>query len=161
MTIEITTTAKVYNTKYAPLAALLAYYKQQNSMDALKMVNLDMKTRQFSPKSKIEQVLISILAGCETISLINTRLGSEKKLAQVWGIENFANQSTLSRTLDSLSLMNIEQLRVACNHIYQPMSCVYHHDWRGHLWLDYDLSGLPCAIKAQQSQKGYFSGKKT
>jgi hypothetical protein len=29
------------------------------------------------------------------------------------------------------------------------------------LWLDYDLSGLPCSERAEASQKGYFSDKKT
>jgi hypothetical protein len=32
-----------------------------------------------------------------------------------------------------------------------------NHDWRGYLWLDYDLSGLPCGKQAEASQKGYFS----
>jgi len=34
------------------------------------------------------------------------------------------------------------------------------HDWRGYLWLDYDLSPLPCSAQAEASQKGYC-GKKT
>jgi len=36
-----------------------------------------------------------------------------------------------------------------------------HHDWHGFLWLDFDLSGLPCGQQADGSQKGFFSGKKT
>jgi hypothetical protein len=30
-----------------------------------------------------------------------------------------------------------------------------------YLWLDYDLSGLPCSLQAEASQKGYFSDKNT
>lgn len=161
MTLEITATAKYYNTQYGPLAALLTLYQKQNRLKPLKTVTIGMKTRDFSPQSKLEQLLISILTGCETISLVNTRLRPEVKLAQIWGLSEFATQSTLSRTLDGLSLMNIEQLQAASGQICQKTSRTQHHDWRGHLWLDYDLSGLPCAAKAQASQKGYFSGKKT
>jgi hypothetical protein len=38
---------------------------------------------------------------------------------------------------------------------------VLHHDGRGYLWLDFDLSGLPCRPQAEASQKGYFADKKT
>jgi hypothetical protein len=36
-----------------------------------------------------------------------------------------------------------------------------NRDWRKYLWLDFDLSGLPCGAQAEASQKGYFSDKKT
>jgi hypothetical protein len=57
--------------------------------------------------------------------------------------------------------MNIEQLRQAVSQILHQQGQTVNHDWRGHLYLDFDLSGLPCGKKAQESQKGYFSGKKT
>jgi len=57
--------------------------------------------------------------------------------------------------------MNIEQLRAAVSQIWYPHSQTIRHDWRGYLWLDFDLSGLPCSKRAQASQKGYFSDKKT
>jgi hypothetical protein len=57
--------------------------------------------------------------------------------------------------------MNIEQLRQAGTQIWQTCSQTFGRDWRGYLWLDFDLSGLPCSPRAEASQKGYFSGKKT
>jgi hypothetical protein len=39
-------------------------------------------------------------------------------------------------------------------------SQVHTHYWRPFLWLDFDLSGLPCSPRVGNSQKGYFSGKK-
>jgi hypothetical protein len=104
---------------------------------------------------------VSILAGCETLSEVNLRLKSEPGLSAVWGWERFADQSSLSRTLDALTLMNIEQLRRSTTAIWWTHSQIRTHDWRGFLWLDFDLSGLPCSPRAEESQKGYFSGKKT
>ena len=82
-------------------------------------------------------------------------------MTKVWGWERLADQSTLSRTLDALTLKQIEQLRQSTTAIWQAHSQVKAHDWRGYLWLDFDLSGLPCSSLAEESQKGYFSGKKT
>ena len=56
--------------------------------------------------------------------------------------------------------MNIAQLRVAVKEMGYPGSQLQQHDWRGFLWLDFDLTGLTCGKLAEKSQKGYFSGKK-
>lgn len=161
MAIEIGFTDDLTNTQYAPLAALSAHYQQNRVFDPLEQVLIPMKKREFSPAGKLIQVLVSILAGCETLSEVNLRLKSEPGLAAVWGWERFADQSSLSRTLDALTLMNIEQLRRSTTAIWWEHSQIRTHDWRGFLWLDFDLSGLPCSPRAEESQKGYFSGKKT
>ena len=160
MNLEINSTAEEFNTQFAPLAVLLNHYRQNSLLKPLETITLSMKTRDFSPICKLEQFLISILAGCESISVIDTKLRPDRALAQVWGLEQFATQSTVSRTLDELSLMNIEQLRAATQVIYESLCKIHRHDWRGYLWLDFDLSGLPCGPKAQKSQKGYFPDKK-
>jgi hypothetical protein len=161
MNLEFGLTDDFSNTQFAPLAALSAHYQHQKLLTDLKMVALEMKTRDFTPVCKLKQVLLSILAGCETLTAFNTQLDAEAGLAAIWGWEHFADQSTLSRTLDALTLMNIEQLRTATTAIWHLISCTRHHDWRAFLLLDFDLSGLPCSARAEESQKGYFSGKKT
>ncbi|NIQ09755.1 MAG: hypothetical protein GWO23_08750 [Gammaproteobacteria bacterium] len=161
MTIKLGLTNKLRNTNYAGLAVLWAKYRQQEQFKPLKEVQIPIRTRDFSPNDKLLQLLLSILAGCESLVEVNSKLKHEDALAKVWRWERFADQSTLSRTLDALTLMNIEQLRGATRTIWRPNSQVQHHDWRGYLWLDFDLSGLPCGPKAQESQKGFFSGKKT
>ena len=161
MTIEFGLTDELVNTNYAPLAALSALYRQEKQLHKLEEVNIAMKTRDFRPAEKLLQVLVSILAGCETISEVNHKLRPEPGLAQIWQWKRFADQSGLSETLDALTLTNIEELRSAVNAIRQTKSQIARHDWRGHLYLDFDLSGLPCGKQAEQSQKGYFSGKKT
>jgi hypothetical protein len=161
MNLEFELRDDCFNTQFAPLAALCVHYQHQQVLAPLDKVALRMKTRDFSPVCKLKQVLLSILAGCETLTAFNTQLDGEVGLAAVWGWQKFAEQSTLSRTLDRLTLMNIEQLRTATTTIWRSNSQTRQHDWRGFLRLDFDLSGLPCSARAEASQKGYFSGKKT
>ena len=160
MTIELGLTKGKTNTKFAPLVALCAHYRQTGLLKALETVEMTIKTRNFTPASKLEQVLLSILSGCQHLSEVNTRLGSESAFAQSWGLSRFADQSTLARTLDELSQTNLNQLQDAVHQIWHQRSATSQHDWRGFLWLDFDLSGLPCGPQAEASAKGYFSEKK-
>ncbi len=82
-------------------------------------------------------------------------------MAQIWTWKRIADQSTLSRTLDALSLKQIDELRLAVTDIWRQVGQTARHDWRGYLWLDYDLSPLPCGPQAEASQKGYLGAKKT
>ena len=160
MTMELGFTDELCNTQYAPLAMLMAHYQQNQRLQSLASVQIVMKKRDFSPQDKLKQVLVSILSGCETFLAINTTLKHELALAQACGWERFADQSNLSRSMDALTQMNIEQLRAAVKAIWYPRSQLHRHDWRGFLWFDFDLSGLTCGKLAQKGQKGYFSGKK-
>jgi hypothetical protein len=161
MTITFGFTDELTNTRFAPLAALSAYYQQHQVLAPLADVQIPMKIREFSPADKLIQVLLSVLAGCATLSEVNATLKSENGLAALWGWARFADQSSLSRLLDALTLTNIDQLRQGTTAIWAPHSRTQAHDWRGFLWLDFDLSGLPCSPRAEASQKGYFSDKKT
>ncbi len=161
MTIEFGLTTELTNTQYAPLAVLLAHYQHNQTLNPLSQVEIGMKTHDFTPDEKLKQVLVSILAGCRTIFEVNSRLKHETYLAQVGNWPRFADQSTLSRVLDALTLMNIEQLRRSVLAIWLPDSQIRQRDWRAFLLLDFDLSGLPCSSRAEKSQKGYFPGKKT
>ncbi len=173
MNLKIGLTKELINTQFAPLAVIFALYQQNNRLEPLKNVGLRMRNRDFSPNDKLVQILVSILAGCETLSEANTRLKSEIKLAHALGWERFADQSTLSRTLDELSqkqfsspsgnelsLKQIDCLRESTTQIWRQRSRVIGRDWRSYLWLDFDLTGLPCGPLAQASQKGYFGDKK-
>ena len=161
MNIEIGFTSELTNTRFAPLAALSALYQQQKRFKTLSQIEIPMQKRHFEPSSKLIQVLLSILAGCETLSEVNSILKQEKILAAVWGWDRFADQSSLSRTLDVLTQKNIESLRGSIGGINQEIGQLASRDWRKFLWLDFDLSGLPCGSTAQESLKGYFSDKKT
>jgi hypothetical protein len=161
MTIEFGLTNGPVDTQYAPLAALSVHYQQNRTLEPLKEVRIPIRKRDFTPSDKLIQVLLSVLAGCVTLFEVNPKLRSEPGLAQIWHWDQFTDQSNLSRTLDALTLKNIDQLRAANTVIWRPMSAALRHDWRSYLWLDFDLSGLPCSKQAQESQKGHFGGEKT
>lgn len=154
MFIKFGKTAKLFNTQFAPILALIAYYQTQNVLEPLQSVIE-------KDKNTLEQVVLSILTGCKTISEVNTKLRPERRFAQVKRIDSFAEQSTLSRGLDRLSQMNLTDLEAIVRQISHRCSRTEQHDWRGFLELDFDLSGLPCGKQAEKSQKGHFSGKKT
>lgn len=161
MTVEMSLTDGDTNTQYAPLAALFVHYQQNKVLQPLEQVPIEGKVRDFNPNDKLTQLLLSILTGCDKLCEVNTKLRSENALAKVWGWPRFADQSSLSRMLDQLTLKQLEQLRAATTQIWHTHSQAIGHDWRGYLWLDYDMSGLPCGLRAEASQKGYFSDKKT
>lgn len=161
MKTKFGSTDELYNTQYAPLGMLLALYKERQVLKSLENVLTKAKIIHFSLQDKLEQVLVSILGGCDTIFEVNTQLRGDLPLAKAGGWEDFADQSTLSLALDSLSQMNIVQLQDATTGIMQKYGKTSRHDWRGFLWLDFDLSGLICSQGAEGSQKGYFGGKKT
>ena len=161
MTIKFGLTKEWVNTQFGPVAALAAYYESQKVLEPLQIIVPAVEKSDFSLANQLTQVILSILTGCEYLSMVNTRLRPERKLAQVYRIEQFAHQSTLSRSLDGLSLTNLTELEQAVRAMSQRCSRIGQHDWRGFLQLDFDLSGLPCGKQAQGSKKGFFSGKKT
>jgi hypothetical protein len=161
MSIEFGLTDELVNSQFGPVAALAAYYQHQNVLEPLQRIVPEVKKRDYPLANQLTQVILSILTGCEYLSVIDTKLGPERALPQLYRIEQFAHHSTLSRSLDRLTLTNLEQLTQAVGEISHCCSRTLRHDWRAYLLLDFDLSGLPCGQQAQRSRKGYFSGKKT
>jgi hypothetical protein len=161
MKIEIGLTHdELTNTRFAPLAVLFARYQQNNQLERLQKLALPMRQRGLWPAEKLTQVLFSIMAGCQTLSEVNSKLRSETILAKALGWTGFTDQSTLSRTLDALRQKQIEELRQGVDTIRKTHSPLGQRDWRSYLWLDFDLTGLPCGAQAEESQKGYFGDKK-
>ena len=150
-----------FNTKYAPLAVLGAHLRGKKVLGALESVDIDSKKIDFTATDKLIQILIGILAGCEYLSEVNTRLKSEPLLAQSWSYSRFCEQSNLSRTVDSLSQTKIVEIEGKIREISKKLSRSQRHDWRAYLELDLDLSGLPCSSNYEGSERGYFSGGKT
>lgn len=161
MSIKFDVTEELVNTQFGPVAALAAYYESQKALEPLQIVTPAVEKSDFPLANQLTQVWLSILTGCEYVSVVNTKLRPERKLAQVYRIDRFAHQATLSRTLDGLSLTNLDELEQAVRAISHQCSRTRCHDWRGFLQLDFDLTGLPCGKQAQGSRKGYFCDKKT
>lgn len=160
MRLEFGLTDELTNTQFAPVAMLMVCYEAQQVLAPLQSVTSAAQKEGFTLAEKLEQVVWSILTGCEYISVVNTKLRPERMLAQVKRIETFAEQSTLANGLNELTQMNLEQLEASARQISHRCSRMRQRDWRGFPLLDFDLSGLPCGKKAEGSKKGYFSGKK-
>jgi len=114
MNIEFGLSQEHFNTKFAPLAALAVRFQHLQTLKPLENVQPEIKTVEFSAADKLTQVLISMLAGCEYISEVNTKLKPETILAAVWGFDRFSDQSNLSLTLDALQADQLTQLEHAC-----------------------------------------------
>jgi hypothetical protein len=66
----------------------------------------------------------------------------------------------LADTLDAFTAHAVEQLREATQAIYRQQGRVWRHEFGQPLFLDIDMTGLPCSPQAQESEKGYFSQEK-
>ena len=151
------------NTQWAPLALLGYRLQQRKFFDPLyQQLDLHQKQVRYTSQDKLITCLVSIMSGCQTICHINTRIRPDRVLAQCWGLECFAEQSSVANTLNHLTTFHVAQLRQAVNTIYWREGRAVQHDdtSQGLLILDVDLTGLPASKHAQGSRKGYFSGKK-
>jgi hypothetical protein len=149
------------STRHVPLAAFGYALGRAGVLDPLHKVELDIKTFAHRPVEKIIEALVLILAGGRATSQADLLLRPNPLLARGWGQEQFAQQATLARTLDSFHPESIASLRLSFETILRSHSAALSHDYRrGDLWLDGDLTGLPASRHAEGSTKGYFSGKK-
>jgi hypothetical protein len=147
---------------YVPLAALGYALRRAHVLDPLRQVTLPIKTIVHSATDKIIEAVVLILAGGRATNQIDVLLRPNLGLAQAWGQEQFAQQSTFADTLDAFAADHLSQLRLAFETITQQQGHAPAHDFRkGWLWLDDDLTGLPASRRAQGSTKGYFAGEKT
>ena len=125
-------------------------------------VQLGGKTIDQAPHQKLLDVVVSMLADCSSLKQIHTRLRPDTALAAAWGRDVFADQSTISRTLDAFTPATVAQLRMAVERLYVREGRALHHPFDHELlFLDIDLTGLPAGRHAEASTKGSFSGKKT
>lgn len=149
------------HTNFGPLAVIGEYLSQIDFFKPFEEhLKIEMKTVRHSPIDKIKDCLVSIIAGCEHISDINTKLKPELSLARVFGRDKFADQSLVSETLDRFNEDNISQLEGIVQDLLERYSIIRDHPGEELLILDGDMSGLPCSKSCEGSTKGYFHGKK-
>ena len=148
-------------TSYAPLGVLgYCLTRTQFWAPVWSELDLGLKTVDHAPEAKLLDVVVSILTGCRAIAQVNTRLRPDVALARAWGRERFAEQSTLTRTLDVFSSTQVVQLRRGSEALFRRESMVLRHDFcRDWLWLDIDLTPLPISKHAEGSTKGKFERK--
>jgi hypothetical protein len=150
------------STRFAPLAVLGAYICQHDLLSPI-LTRLEFPQRMHTeePGRALIDLWVSILAGCRSVSQVNTKIRPEIALAKVWGRKQFCEQSTLARVLDACEAEQVSQMRAGVEAIYRWIGQAPQRGWNiVPLTIDIDLTGLPAGRDAEGSTKGYFSGKK-
>jgi hypothetical protein len=162
MKTQIVLEALSTHTQYVPLAVLGYCLTRTGFLQPVwDEMKWSMKTLDHSPTEKLQDVLVSILAGNTAISKINTQLRPDLTLACAWQRGRFAEQSTVADTLNALDTQLIAQLRKGSQKLFQQHSRTMRHDFEKQwLMMDIDPTGLPASRHAVGSRKGYFSGRR-
>ena len=94
--------------RFSPRACLGAIGARLRALDLLSPVReklrIHQKTVRHAPLEKIEDALITILAGAHGLSEINTRLRPDRALQLAFGRRACADQSVVQATLECLHL---------------------------------------------------------
>ena len=148
-------------TGFAPLGVLgYCLTRTQFLAPVWAKVDLALKTVDHSPTEKLQDVVTSILAGCRSISQVNTEIVPDQALARAWGRDGFADQSQLARVLNAFDATQVAQLKQGTETLFRRESYCLRHDFaRDWLWLDIDLTPLPISKHAEESTKGKFNQK--
>lgn len=158
MSIEICLEAVNHQCSYVPLAVFgYCLTKTRLLEPAWDKVAIKMKAYQHQPSDKLQDVLVAILAGCQSLAQVNTKLRPELALAAAWRRGQFAEQSSLSRLLDSLDGSQVDQLREANTSLLKEHSQLRRHDWEKAIMVDIDPTTLITSKHAQGSRKGWTS----
>jgi hypothetical protein len=146
-------------TQFAPLGVLgYCLTRTEFLAPVWAELSLALKTVEHTPSAKLLDLLVSILAGCRAVSQVNTRLRPDVALALAWGRECFAEQSTLTRTLDVFNSEELTHLRQGSEALFRRHSRVLRHDFsQDWLFFDLDLTPLPISKNAEGSTKGKFA----
>lgn len=149
-------------TQYVPLA-VLGYCLTRTSFlsPVWDEIKWSMKTLDHQPAEKLQDMLVSILAGNEAVYKINTSLRPDLALSAAWNRKLFAEQSTIADMLNALGPEQIAQLRQGSQHLFRQYSRTMRHDFdKQWLMIDIDPTGLLASRRAQGSRRGYISGKR-
>jgi len=156
-------TAHINSTSYAPLVALGFWVRQLDLWSPIRSrVHFTQPTHTSAPVEALLDLAVGLLAGCEVVAQVNTTIRSDPFLAQAWGREQFAEQSTIARVLDACTQQQVAQWREANEASLRWSGRLFEHDY-AHDWLrlDVDLTALEASAAAEGATKGYMPHKKT
>jgi hypothetical protein len=121
-------------------------------------VHIAQKTVKDSPQDKVQDILLALLAGTQSLVQLNTLLRQDPALQRAAGRTRCAEQSVAQQTLDAATSENVAELHQVLTQLLRRYGQVAHHPCRSQwLILDVDLTGLPAGKRAEQSRKGFFS----
>jgi hypothetical protein len=160
--IECKLVSSKRQTAFGPLCALGHYLTKEKVLEPLSDVQIAQKTVVHSPQEKLLDALMGILCGCSTLYEINCRVRPDLPLQRAFGRDRCADQSTISKTLNSFTQETVRQLREAMEAIGRRHSALFSHDYfEGEMLIvEVDLTGLRASKRAEFSTKGYFCGER-
>lgn len=163
MKVPITLEPLTTHTQYVPLAVFGYCLTRTGFLNPVwDGIDWSMKTIVHTPSDKLQDLLMSIIAGNEALYQINTRLRPDLTLAAAWHRTKIAEQSTIADTLDALTPVQLAQLRAGTAALFGQHSQTMQHTFAERLLvIDLDPTGLSASRRAQGSRRGYFAGKKT
>ena len=141
------------------LLSVLQYGLKLEFFKPLEVFKLKMKKIKFSVYQKLVTIIMSIVVGCKFMKDINEKLGSEKLSANLFGMDNFPDQSQLNKVLNRFDSDSISQLENIHHKLFIENSSSAFTDKE--VVIDFDQTGLIANGKSYESaSKGYFSKKK-
>jgi len=150
----------------AGLCALAPVIKDKKVFEPIhNNVNIKQKKIFYSPTDKLVFLTLGIMSGMQTVYDINYKLRVDKALLKAFGYQKCADQSVIQETLNAVTDENIQQMESALDEIFKQNNLSTsliekaQKDNRT-VTIDIDLSGQIASKNAEQSTKGYISGKK-
>lgn len=154
------------SSNHASLCALAPVIKDKNVLQPIhNKVNIKQKKILYSPTDKLVLLTIGIMSGIQSVYDINYKLRVDRALLKAFGYKKCADQSVIQETLNAVTDDNIKQMESATDEIFKQnnlstsliQKAVQENKT---ITIDIDLSGQIASKNAEQSTKGYFSGKK-
>lgn len=116
------------NCHHSPRATLAAVGLKLQALQLLapirEKVKIAQKKIKHEPLDKLQDALITILAGAHGLCEINTRLRADQALQRAFGREACADQSVVQATLNACTSTNVAQMMEALDAIFQKHSLV-------------------------------------
>ena len=162
MSVQITLQPLNGRCAFAPLAVVGDCWTRREVLKPLwAPLQLPLKVYDHTATAKLQDILVAILAGCRKTPAQGhrCRVRPEHALQAAWDRPAFAEQSTLSRTLDALQAEHLSQLRAGQLALLQQHSQLRQHNWTQPVILDIDPTSLVTAKRAEGSRKGWVSGQ--
>jgi Transposase DDE domain group 1 len=138
------------------LLAMTSFAQRIGAIPLLEQVQLPMKEVVHSVHEKIVTLLLSYTLGCRSSHAIETHLRPETLVADLLGIDAFADHSSFSRFYQRIDPAAIEDLRSVVQHLHAAHGRARHLE--GIIVVDLDATGL--VVTGEQfelADAGYFA----
>lgn len=154
------------NSAHASLCALAPVIMDKKILEPIhEKVQIPQKEVLYRPTDKLVFVVLGIVSGCEAVFDLNQSLRVDRPLLRAFGYEKCADQSVIQATLNAATQENVQEMEDALKAIWDEnsltVSLLEKAQKEGKIeTIDMDLSGMPASKNAEESEKGYFAGKR-